>query len=271
MKIAIQGIQGAFHHIAAENYFGQSIDLTECLTFDEMPELIINNKVDYLIMAIENSIAGALLPNYALLDEYNLEIEGEVYLPIKHQFMTLENQNIASIKEVWSHPMAINQCRVFLRKYPHIKVVEKADTAEAAKLIANKQLAGIAAIASTKAAEIYQLPILAKDIQTNPDNYTRFFILKQNAASVKNYDKVSLKFITNHSKGSLAEVLNLFVAHNLNLSKIQSLPIIDAPWNYSFFADLLVEKITDFENALLALKKIAQEVKILGKYKNANI
>ena len=270
MKVAIQGIQGAFHHIVASDYFDDSMQLAECLTFDEMPKLLVDNKVDYLVMAIANSIAGAILPNYALLDEYNLQIEGEVFLPIKHQFMALPEQNIMAIKEVWSHPMAINQCRVFLRKYSHIKVVEKADTAAAAKDIFTKQLKGIAAIASTKAAAIYNLNILAKDIQTNPDNYTRFFILKKELVAQTNYNKVSIKFITNHNKGSLAEVLNIFIKYNLNLSKIQSLPIIHAPWKYSFFTDLLVENTKDFDNALAELSKIVQEVKILGKYTNTN-
>jgi prephenate dehydratase len=270
MKIAIQGIQGAFHHIVATNYFGDTINLAECLTFDEMPKLLLDNKADALVMAIENSIAGAILPNYALLDDFNLQIEGEVYLPIKHQFMALSNQDIMQIKEVWSHPMAINQCRVFLRNYPHIKVVEKADTAEAAKTIFTQKLKGIAAIASTKAAEIYHLEILAKDIQTNPDNYTRFFILRKELVFQEKYNKISIKFITNHSKGSLAEVLNIFVKYNLNLSKIQSLPIINTPWKYSFFADLLVENTKDFDNALVAISMIVQEVKVLGKYTNTN-
>ena len=266
MKIAIQGIKGSYHHIVANQYFGDEIVLNECLSFDEMPKLIINNKVDYLIMAIENSIAGAILANYKLIDEYNLNIIGEVYLPIKHQLMALENQSIEDINEVWSHPMAINQCRVFLRKYPHIKLIEESDTAEVARLIEQKKLKGIAAIASKKAAEIYNLNIIASDIQTNPENYTRFFILKKDAVVPEKFNKVSLKFITKHQQGSLVEVLQIFVKHQLNLSKIQSLPIVDNPWQYSFFVDVLFNDVKQFDNVLKEVNEIVSEVKILGKY-----
>ncbi len=270
MKIAIQGIKGSFHHIVANQYFGNAITLNECLTFDEMPLLIKNDKVDYLVMAIENSIAGAILANYKLIDEYHLNIVGEVYLPIQHQLMALKNQNINDITEVWSHPMAINQCRVFLRKYPHIKLIEETDTAEVARLIEANQLKGIAGIASKKAAAIYHLNIIADDIQTNPENYTRFFILnKKQKDNESNYNKVSLKFITKHEQGSLVEVLQILVNHQLNLSKIQSLPIIDDPWKYSFFVDVIFEDEKQFHNVLKEMKKIVTEVKILGKYKKS--
>ncbi len=265
MKIAIQGIKGSYHHIVAENYFGTNILLNECLSFDEMPKLL-NNGTDYLVMAIENSIAGAILSNYKLVDEYNLNIIGEVYLPIQHQLMALENQTINDITEVWSHPMAINQCRVFLRKHPHIKLIEETDTAEVARLIQKKQLKGIAAIASKKAAEIYNLNIIAANIQTNPENYTRFFVLNNKQEKVEKFNKVSLKFITKHQQGSLVEVLQIFVNHNLNLSKIQSLPIVDNPWQYAFFADVIFDDENQFHNVLKEVKQIVSEVKILGKY-----
>ena len=166
-KIAIQGVKGSFHHIVANQYFGNNIELNKCLTFDEMPKLLLNNQVDFLVMAIENSIAGAILANYKLIDQYDLTIIGEEYLPIQHQLTALDGQKIEDIKEVWSHPMAINQCRVFLRKYPNIKLIEANDTAEVARLIQTKNLKGIAAIASVKAATIYNLNIIAKNIQTN--------------------------------------------------------------------------------------------------------
>ncbi len=267
MKIAIQGIKGSFHHITANQYFGKNITLNECLSFDEMPKLLTNNNVDYLVMAIENSIAGAILANYKLIDEYNLNIIGEVYLPIQHQLMALENQSLKDIKEVWSHPMAINQCRVFLRKQPHIKLIEESDTAEVARLIQEKQLKGIAAIASKKAAEIYNLKIIESNIQTNKENYTRFFILNKEPKQIIDFNKVSLKFITKHQQGSLVEVLQVFVKHQLNLSKIQSLPIIDNPWEYSFFVDVTFNEKEQFNNVLQELNGIVSEVKILGKYK----
>ena len=266
MKIAIQGIKGSFHHVVANKYFGENIQLNECLSFDEMPLHLKNNTSDYLIMAIENSIAGAILANYKLIDEYNLNIVGEVYLPIHHQLMALENQSITNIKEVWSHPMAINQCRNFLRNHPHIKLIEANDTADVARLIQEKKLKGIAAIASNKAAEIYKLNIIAKNIQTNKENYTRFFILDSQAKQTEKFNKVSLKFITKHQQGSLVEVLQIFVNHQLNLTKIQSLPIIDKPWEYAFFADVVFKNENQFHNVLAELKKIVSKVKILGKY-----
>ena len=269
MTVAIQGIKGSYHHIVAENYFGKNNTLHECLSFDEMPLLLKNNKVDCLVMAIENSIAGAILANYKLVDEYHLTIVGEVYLPIQHQLMALKNQKIDDIKEVWSHPMAINQCRVFLREYPHIKLIEANDTAAVAKKIQENQLQGIAAIASKKAAEIYNLTIIANNIQTNLENYTRFFILNATSLEVAKFNKVSLKFITKHAQGSLAEVLQIFVNHGLNLSKIQSLPIVDNPWKYAFFVDVIFDVETQFQQVLNEMKKLVSEVKILGKYLKA--
>jgi prephenate dehydratase len=267
MKIAIQGIKGSFHHIVANKYFSNDkLILEECLTFDEMPILLKDKKVDYLVMAIENSIAGAILANYKLIDEYNLNIIGEVYLPIQHQLMALEDETISTIREVWSHPMAINQCREFLRKQTHIKLVEETDTAEVAQQIQQNQLKGIAAIASKKAAEIYNLNIISSNIQTNKENYTRFFILNNRKDEVKSFNKVSLKFITKHEQGSLAEVLQIFVNHNLNLSKIQSLPIVDNPWKYSFFADVIFDDKKQFIYVINELEDIISEVKILGKY-----
>jgi prephenate dehydratase len=269
MKTAIQGIKGSFHHMVAENFFGKDIALSECLTFDEMPKLVIDKKVDSLVMAIENSIAGAILANYKLIDEFNLNITGEYYLPIAHQLMALPNQKIEDIKEVWSHPMAINQCRDFLRKYPNIKIVEASDTAFVAKEIKENNLKGIAAIASKMASEIYNLDIIASDIHTNPKNYTRFFILDTNNYKKEQFNKVSLKFITKHQLGSLSQVLQIFVKHQLNLTKIQSLPIENSPWQYAFFADVIFDNPEAFYNAKKELLTKDIEVKILGKYQNS--
>ncbi len=269
MNIAIQGIKGAYHHIVAENYFGNNITINECLTFDEMPKKLLSKKSDYLVMAIENSIAGSILANYKLIDEFNLKIIGEQYLTIAHQLMALPNQKISEITEIRSHPMAINQCRDFLRKYPHIKVIEDQDTAVTAKNIRNKKLKGIAAIASVKAAELYNLEIIAKNIQSVSNNFTRFFILNQNIKN-KEYNKASLKFITKHQKGSLAEVLQIFVKNDINLSKIQSLPIAEQPWKYAFFTDILFTEKKQLENSITQLKKVVENIKVLGKYHNNN-
>ncbi len=271
-NIAIQGIQGSFHHIVANQYFGNEITLKECLTFVEIPELVNSNAVDGAVMAIENSLAGSILPNYALIDEFDLSIQGEVHLPIHHHLMGLKDQSLADIKEVWSHPMAILQCRSFFRKHPHIKLVEEADTAESAKQIRDKQLKGIAAIASKKAAEIYNLNIIENEIQTRKQNYTRFFILKKRNGSIEKpsiINKASLRFITNHQTGSLVDVLNVFAEFDMNLSKIQSLPIIDEPWNYAFFTDVVFDDYSQFEKAITVVKEKVSSLKILGEYQQS--
>jgi prephenate dehydratase len=271
-NIAIQGIQGSFHHIVANQYFGNQITLKECLTFVEIPELINNNAVDGAVMAIENSLAGSILPNYALIDEFDLYIQGEVHLPIHHHLMGLEGQSLVDIKEVWSHPMAILQCRKFFREHPRIKLVEEADTAESAKQIHDKQLKGIAAIASKKAAEIYGLHIIENEIQTRKQNYTRFFILKKRNGNLEKpsiINKASLRFITNHKTGSLVDVLNVFAEFDMNLSKIQSLPIIDEPWNYAFFADVVFDDYEQFKKAITMVRKKVSSLKILGEYQQS--
>ncbi|MCK5638055.1 MAG: prephenate dehydratase [Flavobacteriaceae bacterium] len=273
MKIAIQGIQGSFHHIVAEEFFGKSIILKECLSFTEIPELLKNGAVDSAVMAIENSIAGAILPNYALIDEYNLNIEGEIYLNIHHHLMALKGQNFDDIKEVWSHPMALLQCRKFFRDHPNIKLVEESDTAEVAKRIKEKNIKGIAAIASKKASEIFDLEVIKDDIQTNEHNSTRFFILKKGKNTPYHKSKMngkknkaSIKFITKHNKGSLAEVLDIFAKHEINLTKIQSMPIVDKPWSYAFFIDLIIDDFKLYENALHLIGKKVNHLRILGEY-----
>ncbi len=268
MKIAIQGIKGSFHEIAAKQFFGNGIDLVECMTFTEIPQLLKNNQVDFAIMAIENSIAGAILPNYALIDEYDLSIEGEVYLNIHHHLMGLKGQNLQDIKEVWSHPMAILQCRKFFRNHPNIKLIEEKDTAEVAQRIQKENIKGVAAIASKSAANLFDLEVIEDDIQTIKNNSTRFFILKKeknnNINPLKN--KASLKFITKHETGSLAEVLDIFAKHEISLTKIQSLPIIDKQWSYAFFIDLIYDDNVLYNNALHLIQKKVTHVKVLGEY-----
>lgn len=273
MKVAIQGIKGSFHHIVANKYFGENIDLEECMSFTDIPVLLNEDKVDSAVMAIENSIAGAILPNYALIDEFDLSIEGEVYVNIHHHLMALKGQKIGDIKEVWSHPMALLQCRKFFRDRPEIKLIEDKDTAEVAKRIQDNKIKGVAAVASKMASEMYDLDILEDDIQTIKNNSTRFFILKKNndspyhpskLGSVK--DKASVKFVTKHDAGSLAEILDIFGKHDLNLTKIQSLPIIDKPWNYAFFIDLVIDDFVLYKNALHLISKKVTQLKVLGEY-----
>ena len=267
MRVAIQGIKGSFHHIVAEQYFGKNIDLIECLSFSEMPALLDQDKAEVLIMAIENSIAGAILPNYALIDDHNLSICGESYLPIHHNLMVLNGQKIEDIKEVYSHPMALLQCHKFFKDFPHIKLIEDKDTASVAKRIHDKQLKGVGAIASTLAAETYGLTIIAPEIQTIKDNATRFFILSNEAVKRSlSANKASIKFITSDDSGSLATILTILAKHDLNLSKIQSMPVIETPWKYAFFADFIFNSYADYYDALEKIKDKVETLKVLGEY-----
>ncbi|KFF04955.1 prephenate dehydratase [Flavobacterium reichenbachii] len=269
-KIAIQGIKGSFHHQVVKEYFSENVEIDECLSFEELIDSLITGKSDQAVMAIENSIAGPIIPNYALIDKNNLHIIGEHYLSIHQNLMTLKGQKIEDIKEVHSHPMAILQCMDFLKKYPNIKLVEDKDTAETARRIQEKQLTGIAAIASKTASEMYDLEIIAPEIQTIKNNMTRFVIIKkQNSFLPENeINRASIKFELDHKRGSLAAVLNVMSDCKLNLTKIQSLPKIETPWKYSFFVDVTFEKYEDFAKAKSLLNIMAEYLKVLGEYKN---
>lgn len=269
MKVAIQGVQGSFHHKVAQEFFGAGVAVVECMSFPRLVDALLEGEVQDAVMAIENSIAGAILPNYALLDKHDLHIEGEFYLDIQHQLMALPGQGIEDIKEVWSHPMAILQCREFFRNYPDIKLVEDTDTAGVAREIQEKQLQGIGAIASTAAASIYKLNILQASIQTINENATRFFILNKEKRQVEGViDKASLRFSADHKRGSLAAILNVLSDCKMNLTKIQSMPIIEKPWKYAFFVDVTFEKIESFNKAVQLLEIMANDFKVLGAYKN---
>ncbi|WP_299226952.1 prephenate dehydratase [uncultured Psychroserpens sp.] len=270
-SVAIQGVKGSFHHIVSQQYFKKDITVKECLTFENAVECLLNNHSDAVIMALENSIAGSIIPNYALIDAHNLIIVAEHYLDVQHHLMALPNQSINDIEEVYSHPMALLQCKAFFKDYPHIKLIEDKDTAEVAKRIQEKQLKNIAAIASKLASDIFELDILAESIQTIPHNETRFVVVKKPNTSnnSKNIDKASLKFELDHKRGSLATILNVLSDCKLNLTKIQSLPKIDTPWKYAFFVDVCFESYNDYEKAIAIVKLMAEEFKVLGEYKNA--
>jgi len=269
-KIAIQGIKGSFHHQVVKEYFSENVEIDECLSFEELVDSLLSGKSDQAVMAIENSIAGPIIPNYALIDKNNLHIIGEHYLSIHQNLMALKGQKIEDIKEVHSHPMAILQCMDFLKQYPNIKLVEDKDTAETARRIQEKQLTGIAAIASKVASEMYDLDIIAPEIQTIKNNMTRFVIIKkQNSFLPENeINRASIKFELDHKRGSLAAVLNVMSDCKLNLTKIQSLPKIETPWKYSFFVDVTFEKYEDFAKAKSLLNIMAEYFKVLGEYKN---
>lgn len=269
-SVAIQGIKGSFHHIVCQQFFDGNMPIQEFLTFDEVVDALVTKKCDAAVMAIENSIAGSIIPNYALIDNNQLHIVGEHFLDIQHHLMALKGQSIEGIKEVYSHPMALLQCKDFFKRHPHIKLVEDKDTAEVAKRIQEKQLKGIAAIASSLAAKLFDLDILARSIQTIKHNETRFVIVKrQNSEIPENQiNKASIKFQLDHKRGSLATILNVMSDCKLNLTKIQSLPIIDTPWKYAFFVDVTFEKYADFQKAKSIMTIMAEDFKILGEYIN---
>ena len=271
--VAIQGVKGSFHHIVSQEYFNTNVAIIECLTFDEVVESLITKRSDAVIMALENSIAGSIIPNYALINKYDLHVVGEHYLDIQHNLMVLPTQRIEDIKEVYSHPMALLQCMDFLKDYPHIKLIEDKDTAEVAERIHKNKLRHIAAIASVMAAEIFELDILAHSIQTIKHNETRFAIVKRvnSEIPVEEINKASLKFESDHKRGSLATILNVLSDCKLNLTKIQSLPIIEKPWKYSFFVDVTFDDYEDFDKAKSILNIMSQGLKVLGEYKNARI
>jgi prephenate dehydratase len=268
--IAIQGAEGSNHHKVARDFYGIAIKLKECMSFDLLVDSLLDNSADLGVMALENTIAGSIIPNYALIDSNNLHIIGEEYLNIHHHLMALKGQNIQDINEVWSHPMALLQCKEFFKNYPHIKLVEDVDTAEVAKRIAKQNLVGIAAIAPKIAAEIFDLSIIEDEIQTIKDNSTRFVIV-QTAEPNNGIDKVnkaSLKFQLNHKRGSLASILNVLSDCKMNLTKIQSLPVIETPWKYSFFVDITFDDYKEYQKAITIIKIMAEEFKVLGIYKN---
>jgi len=272
-SVAIQGIKGSFHHIVSQNYFQTNVSIVPFLSFDQTVESVLNKQTDAAIMAIENSIAGSIIPNYALIDTNNLHVVGEYYLDIQHNLMALPNQKIEDITEVYSHPMALLQCKAFFKQYPHIKLIEDKDTAEVAERIHKKQLKNTGAIASALAAEIFELDVLAKSIQTIKHNETRFVIVKEDNSEIAEAEinKASIKFELDHKRGSLATILNVMSDCKLNLTKIQSLPIIETPWKYAFFVDVTFQDYQDFKKAKSIMDIMATHFKVIGQYKNAKI
>lgn len=272
-SVAIQGIKGSFHHIVSQEYFEHTIEVIECLSFDKVVDSLLKKESDAVVMALENSIVGSIIPNYALIDAHHLHIIGEHYLDIQHHLMALPNQSIDDIQEVYSHPMALLQCKEFFKRYPHIKLIEDKDTAEVAQRIEKHQLKNVAAIASRLASELFNLEILSESIQTIKHNETRFAIVKTVNSEIPKdeINKASIKFELEHKRGSLATVLNVLSDCKLNLTKIQSLPKIETPWKYAFFVDVTFDKYKDYNKAKSIIQLMAQNFKILGEYKNARL
>ena len=272
-KISIQGFEGCFHQIAAQQYYGKDTAVICCSTFKEVIKNTATGKqTDGGIMAIENSIAGSILPNYNLILKSNVKIVGEVYLHIRQHLMVNPGVKLEDIKEVHSHYMAIQQCFGFLDKY-NWKLVETEDTALSAKHIHQYKNKHAAAIAGKLAADIYNLEIIAPNIHTLKNNYTRFLILqhKDAVANINDADKASVNFITQNEKGSLAKVLTIIAGEGINLSKLQSMPIPGSNFKYSFHADMEFDTTNQFNNLINKLQMVTEQLTVLGIYKNGKI
>lgn len=269
MKISIQGIPGSFHHQVAIQYFGEDASVESFKTFEEVAKSVRTGGTQFGVMAIENSIAGAILPNYDLIDRYSLHIFDEFYLPISHNLLCLSGQKVEDLKVVRSHPMALLQCKKFFQDYPSISLIDDVDTATVAKRIKEERLIGVGAIASSIAAEIYGLEILARDIQTVQNNFTRFILLqKEKSVPTSIPNKASIKVTISNERGSLAKLLAQMSDLELNLSKIQSIPVIENPWNYSFFIDTQFDNYEQYLKAIESIIKSGGEVKVFGEYQS---
>jgi prephenate dehydratase len=270
-KISIQGFEGSFHQVAAQQFYGNTTEVICCATFKELVKIAADKKQsDGGIMAIENSIAGSILPNYNLLLKSNLKITGEIYLQIKQNLLVNPGVKLEDIKEVHSHPMAIQQCFGFLDKY-NFKLVETEDTALSAKHIHQHKNKHVAAIASKLAAELYHLDIIAPNIHTLKNNYTRFLAVQHQdvAIDIIDADKASINFFTDHSKGSLAKVLTKIADEGINLSKLQSMPIPGSDFKYSFHADMEFDNVEQFKNVIKKITTITDGLSVLGIYKKS--
>jgi len=267
-KVSIQGYEGSFHQVAAQAFFGKSVAVIPCATFREVVKLAADRSAsDGGVMAIENSIAGSILPNYNLLQKSNLHVVGEVYLQIHQNLLVNRGITLEDIKEVHSHPMALLQCLDYLDEH-NWKLVETEDTALSAKHIHKHKSKHIAAIASTLAAELYDLDVLAPKIQSEKMNYTRFLILQNgNAQTIADANKASLYFQVAHSRGSLARLLTLVADGGINLSKLQSFPVPGSNWKYSFHADMEFENVAQFNEVLESIKPLTEAIKVYGIYK----
>lgn len=271
MKIAIQGIESSFHDMAAGLLFPKKdFELIKCDSFEKVTEALEDHSADFGVLAIENTIAGSILPNYNLIDASGHQIYDEVFLNIQMYIMALESESIYDIEEVHSHPVALLQCKDYLRKLPpSLKIVEGKDTAFEAKRIKENNLKGVAAIAGEQVAEKYGLKILDSNIQNMEDNQTRFVLIgRQGLPAFNNANKATLKFELAHAMGSLSNTLQLFTTFNINMTKIQSLPIVGKPWQYAFFVDVLFDDVELFYEVIEVLKKAVKELKILGVYKH---
>jgi prephenate dehydratase len=276
VRVAIQGVRGSFHDIAAFEYFsGKEITTVPCDTFDDLFRIVMSGKAGYGIVAFENSVAGSILPNYELLRKSQLTVTGEIYLRIIQNLIALPGQQLSDITEIHSHPMAIQQCNVFLDKMRKegVKVVETIDTALSARLISDNRLRGIGAIASSSAAAIYNMSIIKKEIEADRENFTRFLIIsvrRNGSPSIsmeENADKAMVCFSLPHKVGSLSQVLSVLAFYQVSLTKIQSLPIVGKPWEYQFHIDLVYSDYQRYRMALEAIRPLTEGLEIIGEFR----
>lgn len=274
-RVTIQGVKGCYHDAAARLYFdkrGKEIDTIPCDSFPEMFERLEEDSTMLGILAIENTIAGSLLQNHELLRKSDMTIIGEQKMRISHVLAAMPGQNIDNIDEVHSHPMALMQCENFLRRHGNLRMIEDFDTAGSARDIARDKIMGRAAVCGEFAANLYGLEILAKGIETNKRNFTRFLILAdpiiagELKASTRDIDKASIMFTLSHSKGALSKVLTILSFYDMNLSKIQSMPILGREWEYRFYIDLTFDDYVRYRQALDAVRPLTNDFKILGEY-----
>jgi len=267
LRVAIQGIRASFHEEEEFKYFGENIQTIECASFKQTFEALQNKDADYVAMAIENSIAGSILPNYSLLLHYAFPVVGEIYLPIQLHLMALPGVKFEDVKYVTSHPIAIRQCVDFFDEYPHLNIIESNDTAACAKRIRDEQLTDTVAIANTLAARLYGLDVLERRIESNKKNFTRFLILTHHENVVKKQpNKASLCFQVSNKVGALAKVLNIFAVEGVNMSKIQSMPILGKRNEYNFYVDIEWDEPKQYDTAIRQILKYTHNFNILGEY-----
>lgn len=272
-RVTIQGVAGCYHDAAARLYFkDEDITTIPCESFSDMFEMLDNDASLIGILAIENTIAGSLLQNHELLRKSSLRIVGELKMRISHTLAALPGQTIESLTEVNSHPMALLQCEQFLNRHPNLKMIEKFDTAGSAKEIAENNLTGHAAICGEYAADLYGLSILEREIETNKRNFTRFLILAdpllapELIPSEHLINKASIVFTLPHTKGALSKVLTILSFYDINLSKIQSMPIIGREWEYRFYIDLTFDSFARYRQSIEAVRPLINDLRILGEY-----
>ena len=271
LSIAIQGIAASFHEVAALTYFDQPIETIECLSFHRLCESLKSGDADYAVMAIENSIAGSILPNYFLLQDYHFSIIGELYLPIHMHLLALPGIKIKDITTIESHPMAIRQCAEYLHALKGVEIRESDDTALSAKRVKELKLKNTAAIANELAANKYGLQILEKRIETHKKNFTRFLVLSRRRDEKLEANKASLSFEVANEVGSLADALMTFKTHSLNLTKIQSIPIIGRPSEYSIHIDVEWKRRKNYDEAMRLVLRQVRNLNVLGEYKKGKI